>query len=215
MLSGKLGVIGLGGVGMFISMLLRKKDFPQVSIGKMALLTVWLTITGVLGTMILAYIEMGTFGGTSFYGAVFLVPILIVPAMLMKISYKDILNLSAPAECAMLVVMRFNCLENGCCFGRYLPALEFQFPNQVAEMVVSITIMLTLIRMHKKDHQVLLYPWYMILYGACRFILQGFRYGGTTPWVLGLSQGHFWSLISITIGTTWLLLSKKCKAAVA
>lgn len=215
MLSGKLGVIGLGGVGMFISMLLRKKDFPQVSIGKMALLTVWLTITGVLGTMILAYIEMGTFGGTSFYGAVFLVPILIVPAMLMKISYKDILNLSAPAECAMLVVMRFNCLENGCCFGRYLPALEFQFPNQVAEMVVGITIMLTLIRMHKKDQQVQLYPWYMILYGTCRFILQGFRYGGTTPWVLGLSQGHFWSLISITIGTIWLLLSKKRKAAVA
>lgn len=200
---------------MFISMLLRKKDFPQVSIGKMTLLTVWLTITGVLGTMILAYIEMGTFGGTSFYGAVFLVPILIVPAMLMKISYKDILNLSAPAECAMLVVMRFNCLENGCCFGRYLPALEFQFPNQVAEMVVGITIMLTLIRMHKKDQQVQLYPWYMILYGACRFILQGFRYGGTTPWVLGLSQGHFWSLISITIGTIWLLLSKKRRAAVA
>lgn len=215
MLSGKLGIIGLGGVGMFISMLLRKKDFPQVSIGKMTLLTVWLTITGVLGTMILAYIEMGTFGGTSFYGAVFLVPILIVPAMLMKISYKDILNLSAPAECAMLVVMRFNCLENGCCFGRYLPALEFQFPNQVAEMVVGITIMLTLIRMHKKDQQVQLYPWYMILYGACRFILQGFRYGGTTPWVLGLSQGHFWSLISITIGTIWLLLSKKRRAAVA
>ena len=215
MLSGKLGIIGLGGVGMFISMLLRKKDFPKVSIGKMTLLTVWLTITGVLGTMILAYIEMGTFGGTSFYGAVFLVPILIVPAMLMKISYKDILNLSAPAECAMLVVMRFNCLENGCCFGRYLPALEFQFPNQVAEMVVGITIMLTLIRMHKKDQQVQLYPWYMILYGACRFILQGFRYGGTTPWVLGLSQGHFWSLISITIGTIWLLLSKKRRAAVA
>ena len=113
MLSGRLAIIGLGALAMLASMLLRKKDFPQVSIGKMTLLTVWLTITGVIGTMILAYIEMGTFGGTSFYGAVFLVPILIVPAMLMKISYKDILNLCAPAECAMLVVMRFDCLDKG------------------------------------------------------------------------------------------------------
>lgn len=209
MLAGRLTIIGLGAVAMFLSMLLRKKQFSKVAIWKMALLTVWLTITGVLGTMILAYIELGEFGGTSFYGAVFLVPILILPAMLMRITYKDILNLCAPAECAMLLVMRFDCLDKGCCFGRYLPALEFQFPSQIAEMVVAITIMITLIQMHRKDRQVQLYPWYMILYGVCRFILQGFRYGGTDPWVLGLSQGHLWSLVSMAIGTVWLLLSRR------
>jgi prolipoprotein diacylglyceryltransferase len=209
-----MAIIGLGAVAMFLSMLLRKKHFPQVAIWKMVLLTLWLTVTGVLGTMILAYIEMGEFGGTSFYGAVFLVPIFIAPAMLMKITYKDILNLCAPAECAMLLVMRFDCLDKGCCFGRYLPALEFQFPSQIAEMVVAITIMITLIQMHRKDRKVQLYPWYMILYGVCRFILQGFRYGGTNPWVLGLSQGHFWSLIAVVIGTVWLLLSRPRKTAV-
>lgn len=213
MLSGRMAIIGLGAVAMFLSMLLRKKQFPQVAIWKMVLLTLWLTITGVLGTMILAYIELGEFGGTSFYGAVFLVPILILPAMLMRITYKDILNLCAPAECAMLLVMRFDCLDKGCCFGRYLPALEFQFPSQIAEMVVAITIMITLIQMHRKDRKVQLYPWYMILYGVCRFILQGFRYGGTDPWVLGLSQGHFWSLIAVVIGTVWLLLSRARKTA--
>ena len=213
MLSGRMAIIGLGAVAMFLSMLLRKKQFPQVAIWKMVLLTLWLTITGVLGTMVLAYIEMGKFGGTSFYGAVFLVPILILPAMLMRITYKDILNLCAPAECAMLLVMRFDCLDKGCCFGRYLPALEFQFPSQIAEMVVAITIMIILIQMHRKDRQVQLYPWYMILYGVCRFILQGFRYGGTDPWVLGLSQGHFWSLIAVVIGTVWLLLSRARKTA--
>ena len=213
MLSGRMAIIGLGAVAMFLSMLLRKKQFSKVAIWKMVLLTLWLTITGVLGTMILAYIELGEFGGTSFYGAVFLVPILILPAMLMRITYKDILNLCAPAECAMLLVMRFDCLDKGCCFGRYLPALEFQFPSQIAEMVVAITIMITLIQMHRKDRQVQLYPWYMILYGVCRFILQGFRYGGTDPWVLGLSQGHFWSLIAVMIGTVWLLLSRARKTA--
>lgn len=200
---------------MFVSMLLRKKQFPQVAVWKMAILTLLTLITGVGGTMILAYIELGEFGGTSFYGAVFLVPILIMPAMLLRITYKDIQNLIAPAECAMLVVMRFDCLDKGCCFGRYLPELGFQFPSQISEMVVGTAIMITLIRMHKKNHQVQLYPWYMILYGVCRFVLQGFRYGGTDPWVLGMSQGHFWSLISVAIGFVWLRLSRVRKPASA
>ena len=209
----RLTIIGLGALAMCISMLLRKKQFPQVAIWKMAVLTVWLTITGVLGTMILAYIELGTIGGTSFYGAVLLVPVLILPALLMKLSYKDILNLCAPAECAMLLVMRFDCLDKGCCFGKYLPSLEIQFPSQIAEMVVAVSIMAVLIRMHVKNRQTQLYPWYMILYGLCRAVLQCFRYGGLEPWFLGLSQGHLWSLLSVAVGIGWLLLSRSRKAA--
>jgi len=212
-LSGRLAIIGLGALAMWLTMLARKKQFPQVAIWKMTLLTAWLTVTGVAGTMILAYIEMGEFGGTSFYGAVLLVPILIMPAMLMKISYLDILNLCAPAECAMLVVMRFDCLDKGCCFGRYLPRIGFQFPSQIAEMIVGTAVMTALIWMHRKNRQTLLYPWYMILYGILRFILNGFRYGGTDPWILGLSQGHFWSLISVAIGAAWLLLERFRKPA--
>lgn len=213
MLTGRLTIIGLGALAMCVSMLLRKKQFPQVAIWKMIILTVWLTVTGVLGTMVLAFIETGEFGGTSFYGAIFLVPILILPVLLMKISYLDILNLCAPAECAMLVVMRFDCLDKGCCFGKYLPNLEFQFPSQIAEMVVGVSIMIALIWMHKKNRQTQLYPWYMIMYGVLRFCLQGLRYGGTDPWVLGLSAGHFWSLVSILVGTAWLLWSKYRKPA--
>lgn len=208
---GRATMISLGAVAMFVSMVLRKKQFPQVALWKMIVLTVWLTITGVLGTMILAYIESGKFGGTSFYGAVLMVPVLIMPAMLMKITHKDILNLCAPAECAMLLVMRFDCLDKGCGFGKYLPKLGFQFPSQIAEMIVALAVMIVLIRMHRKNPQIQLYPWYMIMYGVLRFCIQGLRYGGTNPWILGLSAGHFWSLVSITIGVIWLLLSKERK----
>lgn len=208
---GRATMISLGAVAMFVSMVLRKKQFPQVALWKMIVLTVWLTITGVLGTMILAYIESGKFGGTSFYGAVLMVPVLIMPAMLMKITHKDILNLCAPAECAMLLIMRFDCLDKGCCFGKYLPNLGFQFPSQITEMIVALAVMIILVRMHRKNSQIQLYPWYMIMYGVLRFCIQGLRYGGTNPWILGLSAGHFWSLVSITIGVIWLLLSKERK----
>lgn len=208
---GRATMISLGAVAMFVSMVLRKKQFPQVALWKMIVLTVWLTITGVLGTMILAYIESGKFGGTSFYGAVLMVPVLIMPAMLMRITHKDILNLCAPAECAMLLIMRFDCLDKGCCFGKYLPNLGFQFPSQITEMIVALAVMIVLVRMHRKNSQIQLYPWYMIMYGVLRFCIQGLRYGGTNPWILGLSAGHFWSLVSITIGVIWLLLSKERK----
>ena len=208
---GRATMISLGAVAMFVSLVLRKKQFPQVALWKMIVLTVWLTITGVLGTMILAYIESGKFGGTSFYGAVLMVPVLIMPAMLMKITHKDILNLCAPAECAMLLIMRFDCLDKGCCFGKYLPNLGFQFPSQITEMIVALAVMIVLVRMHRKNSQIQLYPWYMIMYGVLRFCIQGLRYGGTNPWILGLSAGHFWSLVSITIGVIWLLLSKERK----
>ena len=58
MLSGRLGIIGLGGVAMFLSMLIRKKQFPHVAVWKMAIVTLLLLVTGVAGTMILAYIEL-------------------------------------------------------------------------------------------------------------------------------------------------------------
>ena len=212
MLSGRLTIIGLGGVAMFVSMLLRKKQFPHIAAWKMALVALLILITGVGGSMILAYIELGEFGGTSFYGAVFLVPLLMFPAMLMKISYKDILNLTAPAECAMLIVMRFDCLDKGCCFGRYIPALEIQFPSQIAEMCVGAIVMSILIWMYHKNRHAHLYPWYMILYGFLRFLIQGFRYGGTNPWILGLSQGHFWSLVSMLIGILWLAMASRRQA---
>ena len=211
MLSGRWTIIILGGVGMFLSMLLQKKQYPQVAIWKMFLLALGILVTGVFGAMVLAYIETGEFGGTSFYGAVFLVPVLILPAKLMKISYKDILNLCAPAECAMMIVMRFDCLDKGCCFGKYLPELGFQFPSQIAEMVVGVGIIAVLIVMHCKNRETWLYPWYMVLYGICRAILQCFRYGGTEPWALGLSQGHLWSLVSVTVGIVWLVLSRQKK----
>lgn len=140
-----------------------------------------------------------------------MVPVLIMPAMLMKITHKDILNLCAPAECAMLLIMRFDCLDKGCCFGKYLPNLGFQFPSQITEMIVALAVMIVLVRMHRKNSQIQLYPWYMIMYGVLRFCIQGLRYGGTNPWILGLSAGHFWSLVSITIGVIWLLLSKERK----
>ncbi len=204
----RLLIIGIGCIAMMLLMLLRqKKEFPHIQKWKMVILSVALTITGVLGTMILFFIESGHFGGTSFYGAVLFVPILMLPAVLLKLSYRDILNLCAPAECLMLSIMKMDCLMNDCCIGRYIPAIHMVFPSQIVESIAGLLIMGALLLIAHKKKNASLYPWYLIIYGAVRFGLNGFRFG-LTPFMLGLSNGHFWSVVSIVIGVIWIFAVK-------
>lgn len=106
----RIGIISLGMAAMMLMMVARRKRYERASIWKMLVLGFILTVTGVAGTMLMFYIESGRFGGTSFFGAPLFVPVLILPAMLMHLSYKDILNLSAPSECLMLAIMKLDCL---------------------------------------------------------------------------------------------------------
>lgn len=207
----RIAIIAGGMLAMMLQMVLRRKKFPGASIWKMLLLGFLLTITGVAGTMLMFFVESGRFGGTSFFGAVLLVPVLILPAMLMRLSYKDILNLCAPAECLMLAIMKIDCLTSGCCIGRYLPSLGFQFPSQIVEMFFGLLIMTVLLLVEVKRRDAHLYAWYLVLYGSTRFLLNGFRYG-LKPFVWILPNGHFWALISVLIGLVWLLCVKIVKA---
>lgn len=204
----RLLIIGIGCIAMLLLMLLRQKnEFPHIQKWKMIILSIALTITGVLGTMIMFFIESGHFGGTSFYGAVLFVPILMLPAVLLKISYRDILNLCAPAECLMLSIMKIDCLMSNCCYGRYIPAIHMVFPSQIVESIAGLLVMGALLLIAYKKKNASLYPWYLILYGTVRYCLNGFRFG-LTPFLLGLSNGHFWSVVSVVIGLIWLFTVK-------
>ena len=167
----QLGIVSLGMVAMIVLMILRRRRYPEVALWKMVVLGVILTVAGVLGTMIMYFIETGKIGGTSFFGAILFVPILILPAMLLKLKYKTILNLSAASEAIMLAVMKLDCLAHDCCVGRYMPRLGFQFPSQIVEMVASLGVMLVLLQLERKDRGKHLYAWYLLLYGATRFVL--------------------------------------------
>ncbi len=204
----RIGVIALGMLAMMILMIARRKLYPEIPIWKMIVLGFLLTVAGVAGTMLMFFIENGKFGGTSFFGAILFVPLLILPAMLMKIPYKKILDLCAPSEALMLAVMKLDCLANDCCVGRYLPRLGFQFPSQIVEMVASLAVMLVLLWLECRNRRTHLYAWYLLLYGASRFVLNWFRYG-TKPWIWILPNSIVWSILSIVIGVIWLAATSK------
>ena len=202
-------ILGFGAVGMLLLMLLRRNKYPHIPLWKYPVISLVLTICGVAGAMLMHRIESGSFNGTSFFGAILFVPVLMLPALALRVSFDDLMDLSAPAECLMLMFMKLDCQLNGCCYGKFLPALGFQFPSQIVEIFVAFFLMLALLRQEKKSPVGgTLYGWYLILYGAVRFVLNWFRYG-VKPFVWILPAGNFWSLAAIALGLVWLYLIRR------
>ena len=134
-----------------------------------------------------------------------------IPVLLVKVSYSTLMDLCAPSESLMLAFMKTDCFISDCCIGKYLPKLGFQFPSQLVELVITLFIMIALMKIEKnKKNQGTIYAWYLILYGATRFVLNWFRYG-VKPFVWILPAGNFWSVIAVIIGILWLMVVKNAK----
>jgi len=189
----------------------------QITLWKSVPTAVLLTVTGTIGTYILYFIENHWIGGTSFYGAVFFVPVLFtLAAKLLRESYSDLLDICAPAECIMLVIMKIQCQISGCCAGReiYLPWNQayVQFPSQIAELLNGLAIFAILMWLAKRGkNRGNLYYWYMILYGVTRFFLNFLR-EDQSVFAMGLAAGSFWSVWSVLFGLSVLFVRNRKQA---
>jgi len=198
--------VGTGAMLVLIAILMR---CYKVKLWKSIPIALLLTITGTLGTYIWFFLEASSFGARSYYGAVFLVPLgFWYVAKWMRIPYGALMDFCAPAECVMLAIMKYQCLVDGCCGGILLPASLLGpntiFPSQIVELINALLLMVILMAMgFRKKHRGKIYAWYMVIYGATRFILNFFR-EYNPPLLLGLPAGHLWSLLSIFIGVLWL-----------
>ena len=204
-------LIGMG--LMFICMWAANRMSYTFPVWKILISSAILTGIGLLGAHIMSWIESGNWTGRSFYGAVFLTPVLLWPvSKILSIRYGGLMDLAAPAECIMLALLKIKCLIDGCCAGRHFETKNgsFQFPSQIVECVAAIVIMavlLVIIRQRKNEGKI--FQIYLILYGVIRFVLNLFR--ETTPWIGPLAAGNFWSLVSITIGVAAVLLLNRQK----
>ncbi|MBR2914488.1 MAG: prolipoprotein diacylglyceryl transferase [Clostridia bacterium] len=172
--------------------------------------TVILTVCGTSGTLLMYYIENGKFGGLSFFGAVFLVPIVFVlVALILRVPYNKLMDCCAVGECVMLALMKVHCILSGCCIGRPLYVTEkgdVLFPSRSVELVVAIIIFAILFFWAMKGKFTgQLYAWYLVIYGLTRFVLNIFREAWVTKQML-LPFGNIWSLVAIFVGVIWLLV---------
>lgn len=201
----------VGTIAMAAVMLLPRRWQAGLPMWKTLLSAAVLTVLGVLGAKLMFLIESGFWAGTSFYGAMFFPPlIMVLLALLLRVPPLALLDLCAPAECVMLAILKMQCAVNGCCVGILLTITAdgtyIRFPSQIIELLNALVLMVILLRLIRKGTwQGRIYPIYMLLYGITRFILNLLR--DTKPFLLGLPAGNFWSLVAIVIALIWLRLA--------
>ena len=196
---------------MLITMAIIAQKF-QLKPWKWILITLLLTASGVAGVKLMAFIESGSFNGYSFFGAIFFTPfIMLLIALLLKVPLRDMLDMIAPCECAMLVAMKINCYISGCCYGRHIGIDQYgayiRFPSQIVEGVNALLICVFLIYLIKNNRiKGKLFFLYMIVYGVSRFLLNLFRDTEAFIWIL--PAGNFWALLSVLLGSVFYFFLK-------
>ena len=171
------------------------------------------TVGGIAAVKLWYWLENGDFTGLSFFGVIFLGPILfLLTAALVRIPFSDVADICAAAECIVLVIMKVQCQLSGCCGGKFLfeftNGFRVYFPSRIVELInaaVLLAVLLCLVR--KGKHRGGIYPAFMILYGVTRFVLNFFRWD-QAPFAFGLAAGTFWSLCAVVIGGLWLVLHR-------
>lgn len=186
----------------FIELLVNRQ--LHLSIWKIVIFTAAIVPIGAFCGKLMRLIEAGTWIGVSYYGALLIAPLpMIIVGILLKMKPVETLMMCAPAGCIALVFMKIQCIITGCCYGRILwyqdNGRPLRFPSQIVEMLVGIILLFVIMKIIKSEnHQKYVYAWFLLLYGSTRFFLNLLR--DTEPFVLGMSAGCFWSLISCIIG---------------
>ena len=210
----------LGYVMMIVMMLLKKRRelYGHGRFGAVYFATMEL-IFGVIGCKILYVFENiswirengFTLGGFSFYGAVFLLP-LVIPLIGKTIKLRWCAAMDSAAICilAMLGTIRLGCYLNGCCGGNVFQIGEFYFtfPTQLIECIWDFAILFTLLKWEETgSSRGFLYPRFLLLYGGARFFIEFLR--NTTKDWLYFSHAQWFSAAAIIIGVVFEILLRK------
>lgn len=204
-----------GCIGMLALILYTGIHYYEIPVWKLLITAVFLSISGILGTKFLNWIESGRWGGTSFFGCLFFAPIIMIPlARYLRVKVGELLDVCTPAGCIMLVILKVNCWVSGCCKGVALQTLSdgsvTRFPSQIIEGINGlIMLFLILHNMSKNRYRGILYPWAMVYYGTTRFLLNLLR--DTKPLIWIIPGGNLWGLVSIAIGIATIFFYKKEK----
>ena len=162
-----------------------------------------------------------SFGGFSFFGIMFSVPLLTwILSKFAKIPYGKLMDFASVGILFELAFYRIGCTCAGCCrglpfsFGMVYPSGETLFPVQPIEASLDIILAVVLIVLYskKKLRNGEQYLLYMSGYGVIRFILEFLRERDFIVSVFSLS--HVWAALAFSIGVLLLICSRgknKCK----
>lgn len=181
----------------------------------------------VVGTVVMGYLLLWAtswvFGGGKMNGLNFvrIVTFLPVPVFLLTRifgdSFGDVADFLAPLIAVFHGVTHLGCIFTGCChgypssWGLYSNEVgAVCFPLQPIEAVSSLLVAVVLLVMMKCDFQRgRLYGWYLVLFGATRFVWEFFR--DNEKILFGISELAFHALAALVVGMIGLVIAEKLK----
>lgn len=140
-----------------------------------------------------------------------------------KLPYLAFVDLFSPSLVLAHAFGRIGCFFAGCCYGMecdcaisvvfpqgaVAPAGVPLIPTQLMESAFLFLLSFVLIRMLKKEKVFgVVASWYMILYGAWRFVIEFFR-DDERGFVGALSTSQFISIFAVVAGVLLLILVTK------
>lgn len=198
-------LLAIGTAGMLLCISRRHKLFGLQS-WQCCAFTLLLTVVGVVGAMLLYFLECGSIGGVSFYGSVFLIPLLMpLIGLLFRLKPGETMDLCGPCVAIMIGCMRFSCFLTGCCGGWTVCVGNFYFewPTQMMDSIGDFAIMTWLLHTEEKNPQSgKLYPMFMVAYSAMRFCLEFLR-DTAKDWMY-LSHGQWFAISALFLGLLWI-----------
>ncbi len=202
----------VGAIGILILTLIRRKRYG-FGVIKSIIFTILTVVLGLTGAKLLyifenfkSTLENGvTLGGVSFFGSVYLIPLLMAPlGNLFKLKPKQSLDAVAPAVAVMIGFIRVGCFFNGCC-GGWTTKSGFTWPTQAMESICDFTLLFILLQMEKEEKlKGWLYPTLITAYSSYRFLIEFLR--DTPRGFLGLANGHWFAIAGMIIGSVWILI---------
>lgn len=164
------------------------------------------------------WIAADVFGtGANYYGMLLFSPLFLQFLFLfLSVNPFKQLDLITPAYPLALISVKLACFFSGCCngiecsFGLYNHDTELiEFPVQLVELALALTIFILLVATRKKVREGTLYPLYLILYSSTRFFSEFLRAEENIFWIF--KRYHFICLFGVILGFLQLFLIKKHK----
>ena len=153
--------------------------------------------------------------GTNYFGVIFIEPFLLfLWFYITSVNPLRQMDLITPAFSFSLVFVKLACFCSGCCNGfecdwglYYASADKTLFPAQLLEAAVALIIYFVLMKYRWKVKEGTLFPIYVIVYSATRFLTEFTRIEENVFWIL--KTYHLICLVGVLVGVIWLLIVRK------
>lgn len=193
--------------------LFRMKKYG-ISLKKMLLIYVVVSVVGAIGACIGAVISNESMLSKRLYGLMlFDTALLFVLSPLLKVRLDDLGDFVMVPIMAVCFSSKIDCLVKGCCYGVTLWSSsqrgEVRFPSAIFEMLIWGIMTLLLLAIERSQMaKGALWPIGMIWFGIARFAVDFLRGSAWEKriFVLGLTGGQFWSLVVLLIGAIYLYI---------